>query len=106
MTSANVIASANNRAARRSCDWGDRHVRQFAAAPPIARLIQAWADYADQHRTRHESPIGDDGVLGVEWERIGRALLGLLNGELDDLDGGTLDGMIRAVAAVAGVELD
>lgn len=90
--------------------WGMRHAEAWiiphGSEVGIVGMIRAWAKYADQHRTRYESSIGDDGVLGVEWANIGRALLGLLNGELGRLDGGTLDGTIRDILSGEGCDPD
>ncbi len=58
-------------------------------------MVQGWADYARTHRNRFESTIGEDYVLGPQWQAIGEGLLGLLNGETGALDCGTLDGFIR-----------
>lgn len=59
-------------------------------------MMTGWGLYAEAHRERFKSPIGDDGVLGWEWQAIGRGLLGLLNGETGGFDGGSLDANIRA----------
>lgn len=64
---------------------------------PIVRMVEGWARYADSHRERFESSIGEDYVLGPEWESIGKSLLALLNGEIQPLDGGLTDGVIRDI---------
>jgi hypothetical protein len=91
-------------------DWHGRHMTAITAPVgherPIVNLIKAWTDYADQHAHRFESGIGKDYVLGAEWEVIGSALLGLLNGELGRLDGGTLDGFIRNTLKAEGFDPD
>ena len=69
-------------------------------------MIQALANYADAHQARYESPIGQDGVLGPQWEVIGTALLELLNGDLGALDGGTLDGLLRDMLHAEGFDPD
>jgi hypothetical protein len=48
----------------------------------------------------------DDGFLGPAFVEIARSLLVLLNGELGRFDGGTLDALVRAIAAENGFELD
>ncbi len=62
----------------------------------LVMMLQGWLAYADAHNNLcdGESKIGDDGVLGPEWTEIGKALRGLLNGELGRLDGGTLDQLL------------
>lgn len=69
-------------------------------------MIKGWAKYAEDHRARFESPIGQDGVLGDYWESIGDALRGLLNGDCGRLDCGTLDGFILRTMAGNGVSTD
>lgn len=60
----------------------------------IIRLLTAWAEYADAHKERYESGIGDDGVLGPAWQAIGENIRTLLNGDCGRLDCGTLDGFL------------
>ena len=88
---------------RRSTDLTDWRVRHnVAAALPILPLKEAalvlmfrgWYDYASQHRLQYESLIGEDYVLGPEWEAIGDSLRALLNGDIGRLDGGTCDSFI------------
>lgn len=108
MSSVNIIAEANARAARQDFQgnkWGERHYRAFERdTTGIAAMLRAWAHYADSHRSRYGSPVGDDGFLGPEWGRIGRGILALLNGEIGGMDGGTLDGMIRDIAKANGID--
>lgn len=62
---------------------------------PFIGMLRGWLEYADTHRTRFESGIGEDYVLGPEWERIGRGLRAMLNGDLGRrLDCGALDSII------------
>lgn len=88
--------------------WVARHLEalRFPEGPevPLVALLRGWIDYANTHRNRFECGIGEDGVLGPEWERIGNALLGLLNGETGRLDCGTLDGLIRRTLDAEGFE--
>lgn len=75
--------------------WATRHIAAWQSSrPAIGGLIRAWLLYADTHRERYESGIGDDGFLGKEWANIGFSLRDLLNGELGNLDGGLCDGII------------
>ena len=69
---------------------------------PVMVMLLGWADYAESHLKRYESPIGHDGVLGDEWEKIGQSLQGLLNGETGRLDCATLDAAIRRVLVANG----
>lgn len=86
--------------------WQDRHVDALRAPRgferPIVDGIEAWARYADTHRTRYESSIGEDNVLGGAWLDWGRALRMLLNGETGRLDCGTLDAFILDTLAAEG----
>ena len=72
----------------------------------IVKLVEALREYATAHFQAYESPIGDDGVLGEEWEQIARGTLGLLNGEAGRLDCGSVDRHVRDLASEAGVCLD
>ncbi|MGE3279717.1 MAG: hypothetical protein AB7H90_03335 [Alphaproteobacteria bacterium] len=94
--------------------WKERHnlaVRQsrmmtsaekLELETQIARAIHAWVYYAEAHRKRFESPIGEDYVLGPAWARWGFALHELLNGETGRLDCGTLSSIINDNLAEQG----
>jgi hypothetical protein len=90
--------------------WQDRHDAAIDAPKgfevPIVAMLKGWALYAERHKAEYDSLIGDDGVLGSEWAEIGKALLGLLNGQLGRLDGGTLDGYIWNFAEKHGANLN
>lgn len=87
---------------RRHVEALERPIAPFESA--VVLMSQAWGLYALGHRNRYGSSIGEDGVLGPDWASIGRALLGLLNGETGRLDGGTLDGWVRETMRTNGVE--
>lgn len=86
--------------------WKTRHQRAIfdpkEFEQPIITMLHGWLIYAERHQKQYESPIGDDGVLGVEWAHIGRGILGLLNGDCGRLDCGTLDTIIRDNLAEQG----
>ena len=88
--------------------WQDRHHDAIRSprGPEVAivGLLRAWCEYANRHRERFESGIGEDYVLGPEWARIGIAVRGLLNGESGRLDCGTLDGFILDVLQAEGYD--
>jgi len=90
--------------------WGIRHVATWnsplSAEVGIVHLIEGAATYADVHRERYESKVGDDGILGPAWEAIVRSCLTMLNGELGRLDGGTLDKLLRDMLREEGIEPD
>lgn len=75
----------------------------FEAA--MVRMLRGWEQYALAHRKACDAPIGDDGVLGSEWQAVGEALNGLLIGDIGRLDGGTVDSFIRGVMEANGVEV-
>lgn len=87
-------------------NWKNRHrnalANRVSEVNPIATMYVSWVQYANAHSRRFESGIGQDYVLGPEWERIGRALIGLLNGDCGALDCGTLDGNIRDTLSAEG----
>jgi hypothetical protein len=72
----------------------------------MVEMLKGWSKYAEDHKVRYESPIGDDGVLGAYWESMGDALRGLLNGETGRLDCGTLDGFILNTMRDNGVNVE
>src|SRR5688572_7032241 len=91
--------------------WQERHYAGWTnpsvPGAAVVLVIRALAKYADAHRARYETPIGEDYVLGEYWSQIAKGALGLLNGELGGgLDAGTLDGMIRDMMAASGVDPD
>jgi hypothetical protein len=100
------IEQNTNKTARkafRENAWGSRHAQAIDQPKAgheraLVTLLKAWAEYADAHRRRFESTVGDDGVLGSEWKQIGEAIIGLLNGEAGRLDCGTIDGLVREIA--------
>lgn len=73
-------------------------------AAGIMAMLRALAIYADAHKSRYSTPIGQDGVLGKAWAQSLGGVRALLNGELNGLDGGTIDGAILAMARAAGFE--
>lgn len=79
--------------------WRDRHIAAVNAPRDVERClvhgIREWCSYAERHAKRHETEIGDDGVLGPAWEQWGRAMRTLLNGETGRLDCGTLDAILH-----------
>lgn len=104
-----------NLAVTKNEPWAQRHNvalavgvynRPTSFASAMVSMLMGWEAYAKQHKQRYESPIGEDGVLGQEWQAIGEGLIGLLNGELGELDGGTLDAFLRDTMRENGIELE
>ena len=93
-------------------EWRARHnkavrVPRAGHEAALVNMIAAWADYAAAHAEKFEDSIGEDGVLGLEWEAIGDALRGLLNGESGArLDCGTLDGFLLDTMQRNGIETE
>jgi hypothetical protein len=88
--------------------WMNRHLAAVLTPrngieSALVQMFSGWLKYADEHN-RYETGIGSDYVLGVEWAKIGGALLGLLNGETGRLDCGTLDSLIRNVLSAEGID--
>lgn len=69
-------------------------------------LITSLACYADAHERRHGARIGEDGYSGQEFEDLLRSCVRLLSADVGELDGGTCDGIARAVATAAGLDGD
>ena len=91
-------------------DWKGRHLdavfHPSLVEHPLVQMIKGWTDYSEIHKVRFGSEIGEDCVLGDEWFAIGMAMLGLLNGDLGRLDGGTLDTIIRDNLTEQGFDCD
>jgi hypothetical protein len=80
---------ANHINIRNRMSWEERHI-QSTHWHPVARLLDAWVDYAVGHERRYHSKLAEDYILGKEWKTIGLALIDLLNGDLGDMDAGSL----------------
>ena len=105
-----VVPLANPRLPNDS-GWQTRHnnaaVRPRAGTEEsLVAMLRGWATYAHVHKESYDSPIGDDGVLGPEWQAIGESLRGLLNGDIGRLDGGTVDSFIVDTLRDNGAEVD
>jgi hypothetical protein len=109
MTTYTSTITRTNRTANMA-DWQRNHVGAInfpnRSEAGIVALLRGWLQYADTHKARYDSGIGEDGVLGKDWAAIGHALLGLLNGELGRLDGGSLDSLIRDTLTAEGFDPD
>lgn len=74
----------------------------------LVHMLNGWKTYADAARAdlseKGEEPfvMADDGVLGEHWADMGRALRGLLNGEMGRLDGGRLSSEISQTFEAEG----
>ncbi len=82
--------------------WGKLHCDAWYKKPPVAQLIEAAANYADKHQDRFESRLGDDSFLGPAWVDTILSIRTMLNGELDGMDGGTLDKLLGDMLALEG----
>lgn len=111
--SIDVIVEAFGRSLRSaSLEYRARHLTRwenpaqrdvFAAA--LANTLSALGEYADAyHRRYRDSRLGEDGVLGEEWQQMLRGFVGLLNGETGGLDAGALDAAARDLHRWAGFE--
>lgn len=84
--------------------YGARHVNSWQFSP-IAKMIKALAEYADDYHSRYpDSKLSDDYVLGAYWIESLKGIRGLLNGELDGLDGGLTDSIILDMALNNGFD--
>lgn len=71
-----------------------RHNAAVKNGGAMQNMLIGWKTYAEAHKRRYDSLIGEDYILGPAWKEIGEGIRTLLNGELGNLDGGTLDGFI------------
>jgi hypothetical protein len=80
--------------------------RKALFAASIQCVLDQLRNYANAHRSTYGSPIGEDYVMGDHWLAIAGSLIGLLNGETDDLNCGAIDSEIRTMALVNGFTLE
>lgn len=96
MTNLELVQKINAKVRRKDFQgnaWGARHFEAWRDGDQaeFRGLIEGLAIYADSYEKRFLSKIGTDGVLGDGWLDILKGIRVLLNGELGNLDGGTLD---------------
>lgn len=74
----------------------------------MQKMLEGWDAYrvAVRAGSEGEAGIGDDYILGPEWEAIGKALIGLLNGECGRIDCGSFDGYVRKLLNAEGFNED
>lgn len=109
MTHTNMIVAALKKASTKTHGtnaWGKRHATTWAAGVPMAKMLGALAQYADNHRACFKSPLGEDRVLGLAWAAMVRGWLRLLDGELGGLDAGECDMMGRLMLSEEGYDPD
>lgn len=98
-------AAAGERwAANHLTAWRNQHGANEATA--LRDMVLGLARYCDAYRKRYDTPIGDDGVLGENAADIAHGIIGLLNGELGGLDGGTMDRLVRNICHLSDIRLD
>jgi hypothetical protein len=69
----------------------------------IRYMVIGWLEYAEAHKIRYGTKVGEDCVIGAEWEVIGDALKGLLGGDCGArFDCGTLARFIRSTMILNG----
>lgn len=61
----------------------------------IAHMVKGWELYAEAHRVRFGTSIGNDYFFRPHWLAIGQGLLAMLNGETGRLHCGLVDRLIR-----------
>lgn len=83
--------------------WGTRHVNEFPIHP-VSCIVTELARYADWHESHYGTPVGDDGVLGDAWLDAIKAMRRLLDGDLGQLDAGTIDTLLADMAVAAGFD--
>ena len=90
--------------------WQERHdaavyLPVHETEPGVVPMLRGWAVYAAKHFQHNGSPIGEDYVLGPQWEQIGLGIRGLLNGITGRLDCGTLDAFILDTLSENGFDV-
>lgn len=72
----------------------------------LVAMLKGWEGYADAHRTRYETGIGTDYVLGDYWAEMGLCIKRLLDGETGGLDCGSIAHNIIEAIRAEGFETD
>ena len=90
-------------------DWQGRHNAAMDAPragfeSAVVTMLRGWLEYAQTHQERYESPIGEDGVIGVAWAETGKAIHSLLDGETGRMDRGTLSTLIHGTMRDNGID--
>lgn len=111
LDSVEIKASSGSTWAKRHCrawdnSWANKGGASMGMESALVLMIKSLAYYADAHFQRYESRVGQDGVLGPAWADSVRNALTLLNGELGNLDAGTLDGLLRSMLKLEGFDSD
>lgn len=91
---------------------GRAHRLGMANNEPLIVAMDAMIRYAKAHKTRYDSPLSEDSVLGDEWLNAVKGLRGLLNGDgavamekdisTDSKDNGAVEGMFWDALKIAG----
>jgi len=107
-TMAEIAKLSRNTVAEASMRFGVNH------SEPLLVAMDAMLRYAKAYQTAYDSRIGDDGVLGEEFESVIRGVRGLLNGQggaameydrsTDSKDNGTIEALYWITCDVAGID--
>jgi len=114
MSCIDAIKSINEKARDESFGrnrWGYVHYCNWhglsRAKSPLASMIEALAKYVDDYHKKYKGPIGHDRIIGDEGiKNMLNGIITLLNGELDGLDGGTCDQIVRKIAEIGEIDLE
>lgn len=94
------MMSANAESHRRALH---ENLRGFST--PMKEMLSGWEAYAQKHKQRYFDLISVDATLGPEWLAIGKALKGLLDGDMGGLDCGSISQNILECMEENGVDL-
>jgi len=93
-----------------AAQWAERHLAAWRNPEgfevALKNLILGLNQYGRSMRVEFATLAREDNFLGPAFLEIARSILVLLNGELGRFDGGSLDALVRAIAAENGFELD
>lgn len=107
-----TIAHAN----RLSVGTVSEHAHKYGmeAGEPLLIAMDALLKYAQTYRRKFESPLAQDGVLGVYWLEAVKGIRGLLNGDgqlamakditTDTKDNGCIESMFWGALKAAGFD--
>jgi len=112
--STQAISTINEKVRNESFEknrWGYAHYCVWyglnRTKSPISSIIESIAKYIDDYHKKYQSPIGHDRIIGDEGvKKMLNGIISLLNGELDGLDAGTCDQIVRKIAEIGEIDLE
>jgi hypothetical protein len=101
MNNKQIIDAQVNKSRR---DYIDHAITMRDQTHPIAKLVYALAELADNYRARYRSGIVSDGYMGDHWTGVFDSCRALLNGDTGNLVCGLVDTILNDMAKREGYD--